>query len=481
MSEMERILYEAAVEGSVPSLLRLLQQDQLVLHRFVSGCFTETPLHIAAMLGHLEFAKEILARLPHMAGERDSARKSSPLHLASANGHLEIVKELLLANPEMCLAKDCEGRNPLHIAVIKGHTEVLKELVRANPRAARTHAGTGTILHLCVKHHQLEALEYLVGMMAGDREFINSKDHNGSTILHLAAENRQQEIFEFLRSNTTIDVDSRNTAGFSAFDIERQGKIPEKCKENREENPPARSDEDDPLYSTAERGSSSSSKWNPNNPQPQESGTRKRPWKKSAKKSTKKTPPSWLERKKQALMVVAGLIATVTFQAGITPPGGLWQDTTEDSPSQDSSAPSPSQGFPHKAGFSIMADNNPVIYYRFLVCNSMSLFASMSIILLLVSGLPMRHRLFMWILMVIVWVAITTMAITYLFSIVIFTPDAETGNANKVLVITVLFWLGLMALLLLGQTIRFIVRIVRKIKKFPFGTIHQYIFRSSSR
>ena len=34
----------------------------------------------------------------------------------------------------------------------------------------------------------------------------------------------------------------------------------------------------------------------------------------------------WLGRKRSALMVVASLLATVAFQAGISPPGGVWQD-----------------------------------------------------------------------------------------------------------------------------------------------------------
>ena len=190
---MERRIYEAAVEGSVISLLNLLQEDALVLDRFMVGCYPETPLHIASMLGNLDFVQEILNRKPEKAGELD-ARKSSPLHLATAKGYLEIVKKLVSVNPEMCFARDRDGRNPLHIATIKGHISVLRELVNVRPQAAQMSIDHGTILHLCVRYSgQLEMLKLLVETI-GDNGFLNSKDDDGNTILHTAAADKQVEV-----------------------------------------------------------------------------------------------------------------------------------------------------------------------------------------------------------------------------------------------------------------------------------------------
>ena len=122
---------------------------------------TETPLHITSMLGHIEFAKEILSQKPELAGELDS-QGFSPLHLAAAKGYPEVVTALRPADPEMCFSCDKYERNPLHLAAMKGRLDVLKELVRARrPHAARTRVQRGeTILHLCVRHNQLEALKF---------------------------------------------------------------------------------------------------------------------------------------------------------------------------------------------------------------------------------------------------------------------------------------------------------------------------------
>lgn len=192
---MTNMLYNAAFEGSVTALLELLRQDRLILDRITSANgITETPLHVAATLGHIDFVKEILHRKPQLAKELDSQR-SSPLHLASAKGYVEIVKALVAVSPALCFARDRDGRNPLQLAATKGRVDVLRELLRVAPDAARHTAGQGeTTLHLCVKHNQLEALRLLVEAMGDDYEFVNAKDDYGMNILHLAIADKQIEV-----------------------------------------------------------------------------------------------------------------------------------------------------------------------------------------------------------------------------------------------------------------------------------------------
>ncbi|KAJ0091103.1 hypothetical protein Patl1_14551 [Pistacia atlantica] len=189
---MERRIYEAAVEGNIISLLKLLQEDALILDRITVSCYGETLLHIASMLGHAEFVQELVGRKPELAGELDS-RKSSPLHLATSKGCLDTVKILVSVNPEMCLARDRDGNNPVHIAAMKGRVSVLKELVKVRRNAARMLMERGeTILHARVRFDQLEAMKFLMEEMS-DHEFVNSKDDDGNTILHLAVADKQVE------------------------------------------------------------------------------------------------------------------------------------------------------------------------------------------------------------------------------------------------------------------------------------------------
>ncbi|KAK3419577.1 hypothetical protein EUGRSUZ_G00178 [Eucalyptus grandis] len=125
---MESELYEVAVEGNVHSLLTLLSKGRLLLDRTMVGNQTESPLHIATMLGHSGFVEEVLTRKTEMAKEQNS-QGLTPLHLAVAKGYFHIVKNLLRVDPEVCFFHDKYGRNPLHVTAMKGHVDILELLV----------------------------------------------------------------------------------------------------------------------------------------------------------------------------------------------------------------------------------------------------------------------------------------------------------------------------------------------------------------
>ena len=177
-------LYEASRNGCVSTLTTLIQRDARILDRVSLTSFSETPLHLAALHGHLEISRLILSKKPTLAEEVDSLGRT-PLHLASAEGHTEIVKILLQVNTSVCLAFDQHERLPLHFAVMRGRTLIIEELIRAKPESIRMNLNGESVLHLCVQYNHQDALEQLVKLADCD-EFLDSKDHDGNSILHLA-------------------------------------------------------------------------------------------------------------------------------------------------------------------------------------------------------------------------------------------------------------------------------------------------------
>ncbi|XP_071715157.1 uncharacterized protein [Rutidosis leptorrhynchoides] len=442
---MEQLLYEASLEGNVTNLLNLIQEDPLILERQITlNIHGDMPLHIASMLGHTDFVTEILARNSNLASECDS-QKHLPLHIASAKGHLDIVKALVSANVETCSARDRDGRNPLHIAAIRGRCDVVKELVRAQPHAVRALVHQETALHLCVKYNQLEVLKLLIESM-GDHEFVNTKDAYGNTILHLAVADKQLQTINFLLLDTPIEVNATNVKGETSMDIlsqvsrdltnqqimqslERAGAIEAKPLGSFNHNSRRKMRYDRLDYQLNQPPSSHAEKFD-----------------------------DWLDKKRSSLMVVASLIATMAFQAGTNPPSGVWQDN------------SPNGNDPlHIAGYAIMVSNHPALYHIFLICNTIGFISSLSIIVLLISGLPFsKNRFFMWILMVIMWIATTSMSLTYLVSIWVLTPSPVSKSITNIAKVILVVWIVLMTLLLVGHTINLILISLRGLRRLLF-------------
>lgn len=176
----------------------------------------------------------------------------------------------------------------------------------------------------------------------------------------------------------------------------------------------------------------------------------------SKKAVVEKKSADWLGRKRSSLMVVASLIATVAFQAGLTPPGGVWQDNYVID--EDGKAVAD----PHSVGHAVMAYKEPKEYGIFMIFNTVAFLSSLSIILILVSGLPMTRRRWMWVQMVIMWIAITALEATYFITLVGMSPDGVGIMLRKVTENSVLAWMTVMAVVFVGNILRLNLWVLRK-------------------
>ena len=187
----------------------------------------------------------------------------------------------------------------------------------------------------------------------------------------------------------------------------------------------------------------------------------------------------WTMKKRDALMVAATLIAGMAFQAAVNPPGGVWGEEKV-----------AGNGKKMLAGTSVMAHNYPEGYRLFMTCNAVSFVASLSIVFLVVSGVPFVKRgILMWLLMIIMWITLTFMALTYMFSILAIAPTNDDTEAmsptiamsptnndteamslghkvpriTSVVRVSLEVWLVLLAFVALVHIIRFLIWYVRKV------------------
>ncbi|KAL6973981.1 hypothetical protein U1Q18_028163 [Sarracenia purpurea var. burkii] len=172
--------------------------------------------------------------------------------------------------------------------------------------------------------------------------------------------------------------------------------------------------------------------------------------KRCKKKKPTKSQENWLEKTQNTLMIVATLIAGMALQVGVNHPSGgsVWQ--------QDGDTHTGAVG---ASTFSLYS------YEFFLICNTIGFVASFIIILIFVSGFPLRWRVIIWVMRVIMWVALTAMIVTYLSSITVLAPKYADSLLNTVIDVVLYAWVGVILLLILGHTIHLLMRIIPLIVK----------------
>ncbi|KAJ8748735.1 hypothetical protein K2173_011287 [Erythroxylum novogranatense] len=383
--------------------------------------------------------QEILTLKPEFAREL-SQDGLTPLHIASAKGHVEIVRELLKVGHDLSVLRGKDGRTALHYAATKGRIQVLKELISTCPECLKEVTTCDeTAIHLAVKCNQIEAAKFLmeeikrIGMM----EIVNWKDKDGNAILHLAVFRKQPEIISLLTGHvaivTGVEMNSKNASGFTPKDVldfnlhsggdYRDFTILEKFQQARAlKSREIAINSDSPPTEVAKKPSlplSSSNLW--------------REIMKEIEESSVAT--------QNALMVVAVLIATVTYQATLSPPSGYWSAETR-------RFQFPINNVDHRKtllpGEAIMSGDHEV-FAVFTIFNGLGFFASMAMISLITSGFPLRAGLRL---------AILSMTATYVISVVYMSPtDVKTINIVVALV----------SLLVLVELARFMTWLLKKL------------------
>ena len=163
-------------------------------------------------------------------------------------------------------------------------------------------------------------------------------------------------------------------------------------------------------------------------------------------------------------MVVATVIATLTFQIAINPPGGVWQADTD---RQQGCA----AGNKCKAGTSVLASGGDgeqkTKYEVFILLCTISFSASQSVILFLITGFPLRNRLVMWLLIITMCISVICLAGAFEISIwMIMNPLDNDKTVIRITLYYALFWGGLVLLLCLALLCRFVFWLVKMLCRF---------------
>ncbi|RID80568.1 hypothetical protein BRARA_A03223 [Brassica rapa] len=134
----------------------------------------------------------------------------------------------------------------------------------------------------------------------------------------------------------------------------------------------------------------------------------------------------WLEKTRGNLMVAATVIAGMSFQVMVSSPGGVWEN--------DNCPSGTSPVCKAKAGTSVLEHGSS---------KRISFSASMSLILLVISGLRLRNRLIMAILVTFMVAAVLCISAAFFFAVALVQSD------DQIIIYILMIYLGFWIVFLL--------------------------------
>ncbi|XP_048319434.2 ankyrin repeat-containing protein BDA1 isoform X1 [Ziziphus jujuba] len=309
----------AAEEGRDEDIAKLIGDDPYVLQRFDRVPYINTPLHIAAKHGHTPFAMEMVSFKPSFLTKLNP-EGLCPLLVALQNGRNDLALRLLEVDRDLI---PCEGRKRtvfLHYLAQEGNIDLLKMFLKASPKSFQDMTTRReTVLHVTLKNGKLDAFYFLVGYLqrvqhegssTQETEILNRKDYEGNTILHIAVQKNISEVVELL-IDCGVDINTKNTENLTALDI-----LDDMQVDNREVRK---------MLNAA--GALKASNLTIPIPFTADSLKRIPSFKERLITSIIRFKRDIPHDTRNALLVITVLIATVTCQGSLTPPGGVWQDS----------------------------------------------------------------------------------------------------------------------------------------------------------
>ncbi|XP_035547950.1 protein ACCELERATED CELL DEATH 6-like isoform X2 [Juglans regia] len=314
-----------------------------------------TALHAAAIHKQEGMTENILQRYGRKLCKQADQNGWTPLHMAAYMGNFTVTKLLLAFDRDVAYMKDAEGRTALHIAALRNKIRVTKEIISMCPDCCEVVDNKGcNALHLAVSNdwRSRDAAEIFQDN-SSLRNLLNQKDNDGNTPLHHCCTNNIDDYVMSLLKSPRVEKMVFNKKNQKALQILRS-KI---CQLNFNERLKWTKSLED-VYDFRSSVNVRELKVGyldiNMNLTAEESKLRRENQKQKRKKEIE------VEHKAaQAHLVVAALITTVTFAAGITMPGGFIGG----------------DGHPHQ-GSAVL--RNSVAFKAFIITNALSLMLSSS-------------------------------------------------------------------------------------------------------
>ncbi|GKV01969.1 hypothetical protein SLEP1_g14469 [Rubroshorea leprosula] len=443
-------LYEAVRNGHIDQVEEMIGRNPAILDEaYMETTANACLLHAAVLAGRVQSVKVIIDHKEDWI-EKFNNDGLGAIHMASEKGSAEIVRELLDKKSGQSQLRSTDGRKALHFAVLSESEGVLGELTSRMQRdrfISYLKDDNEPILHYALRKNRVRSFMHLLKLLKEKnlndediRSFLNVKDDDGDTVLHIATARRQIEVLKLLLPQNEsrrsinlyqVDMNAPNNARNTVLDVLYNSQanvenISNKIGRMLQEVGALRS-QDTPQVASSQ-GSSAQSCWDLII-QASSDRFKCRFWDSLVTQQIKASDPS----QKEALMVVAVLIATITYQAVLSPPGGFKQPEGQGNLIANQVIQEDQQHF----NGNVVIASDTIMFAFITIFGSIGFFSSVLIIAILTSGFPLKLLL---------WLSLGALVADFIASLLYIAPIGFNIVCGTVVIlaaflVTQLFWI----------------------------------------
>ncbi|WOL04902.1 protein ACCELERATED CELL DEATH 6-like [Canna indica] len=207
-------LYMAVESQSAPTVQLLLDQEGASY----DGPNEQTALHPAVLISY-KITRLLLEKRPMLLQKTDACG-SSPLHFAASKNDVLVVKLLVETDESIAYLQDNEGVSPLHVAATCGHVEIIDYLIARCPDCVNLVDNLGRIFfHVAIELKRVGVTKYMVDRSRALIDPLNKPNGEGNTPLHLAVLSPHKDIINMLVTNKNVKTNAMNNKGQTPLDL----------------------------------------------------------------------------------------------------------------------------------------------------------------------------------------------------------------------------------------------------------------------
>ncbi|KAJ3682635.1 hypothetical protein LUZ60_015208 [Juncus effusus] len=212
-------LYVATVVGAIETVRALIEPfpDGPPSKWCYVGKENRTALH-AAVFVNQDITNQLLKWKVGLTKEVDD-RGNTPLHYA-ASVVVSTTIMLLDTDASQAYKRDTNGSYPVHVAAKMGHVSIIKAIFNKCPDSDELLDRAGrNYLHVAVNYGRWKIVRFICNSSVRASKTVNARDNEGNTPLHLAAKNKDHRIVALLLCTKGLCQDIMNNEGKTPCDV----------------------------------------------------------------------------------------------------------------------------------------------------------------------------------------------------------------------------------------------------------------------